>query len=364
MWTIGTTGKVRCKVRMRPFPDFRTNASGDRMPFHFPSQRGRSGRARGQSLVELALIAPVFLLLMLTAIDLGRLLYSQITITNAAKEAALVASQGGTYQANQPCSDTNTVMCGALTEARGGFVEVDQARVTLTPATCVKDAMYPPGGPPNVSVEVTAPFRMVTPIIDAFVASNLVLHATAEAQCLVVPFVTFPSIPDPIAAFTATPASGPAPLDVAFNASGSSSPGATITSYDWSFGGSGVTINQTFPAGTHTVVLTITDSRGQTDTDTAVITVTGSGPAPVCPTIAFTATDKSNRPFPHRMDLDSTLTPSSGGPWAFAWTGAITATGKSPRVDFPTSGPQDVTVTATNSAGTCSVSATQTVTAP
>ncbi|HET8785699.1 MAG TPA: TadE family protein, partial [Candidatus Limnocylindrales bacterium] len=56
--------------------------------------RGRRRRSRGQSLVELALIAPVFLILLLTAIDLGRLMYSQITITNAAKEGALVASQG------------------------------------------------------------------------------------------------------------------------------------------------------------------------------------------------------------------------------------------------------------------------------
>ena len=83
----------------------------------FAPSRTRRASSRGQSLVELALIAPVFLLLLLTAIDLGRLLYSQITITNAAKEAALVASQGGTYQANAACSDTNTVMCGALSEA-------------------------------------------------------------------------------------------------------------------------------------------------------------------------------------------------------------------------------------------------------
>jgi hypothetical protein len=102
--------------------------------------RSRRASSRGQSLVELALIAPVFLLLLLTAIDLGRLLYSQITITNAAKEAALVASQGGTWQANAACSDSNTVMCGALSEAQGGFVIVEQTRVSLSPAVCDKNA--------------------------------------------------------------------------------------------------------------------------------------------------------------------------------------------------------------------------------
>ena len=120
--------------------------------------RDRRRSSRGQSLVELALIAPVFLILLLTAIDLGRLMYSQITITNAAKEGALVASQGGTWQANAGCSDTNTVMCGALTEAQGGFIVVDQTAVNLSPAVCDKDAPYPAGGPPTVTVDVTAPF--------------------------------------------------------------------------------------------------------------------------------------------------------------------------------------------------------------
>ncbi len=126
--------------------------------------RTRRASSRGQSLVELALIAPVFLILLMTAIDLGRLLYSQITITNAAKEAVLVASQGGTWQTNAPCSDTNTVMCGALTEADGGFVIVEQTRVTLSPATCDPNATYPSGGPPTVAVEVSSPFNLLTPI--------------------------------------------------------------------------------------------------------------------------------------------------------------------------------------------------------
>ena len=174
--------------------------------FVMPSRRKRT---RGQSVVELALIAPVFLILLLSALDLGRLLYAQITITNAAKEGALVASQGGTFQANQGCSDANTVMCGVLTEADGGFVEVDRTKVDLTPAVCVKDAMYPANGtPPKVAVSVESPFRLLTPIIANIVGSNLILGATADAECLVVPRVTFPALPAPTAAFTANPTSG------------------------------------------------------------------------------------------------------------------------------------------------------------
>ena len=332
--------------------------------------RDRRRSSRGQSLVELALIAPVFLILLLTAIDLGRLLYSQITITNAAKEGALVASQGGTWQAGAGCSDSNTVMCGALTEAQGGFVIVEQTAVTLSPATCEPNGTYPAGGPPTVTVEVTAPFRVVTPIIGSIVGSNIVLHATAQAECLVVPEVTFPSVPAPTAAFTASPMSGPAPIDVAFNASGSSSPGATITDYSWSFGGSGPTINHTFPAGTYVVTLTVTDSRGQTDSSTATITATGGGgggtptpPPTSCPTIDFTATPKNGGQ--HRMQLDASFTPSSPGSWSYTWSGAWTdpsVTGAKPTVDFISGGPQTVSVTATQ--GSCSVTQTKSVDVP
>src|SRR3954468_21017358 len=101
--------------------------------------------------------------------------------------------KGGSFQANQPCSDTNSVMCGVLSEAKGGFVEVDRARVALAPAQCVKNAEYPSAGsPPNVSVSVEAPFRLLTPIIGAIIAPNITLNGTATAQCLVVPDITFP----------------------------------------------------------------------------------------------------------------------------------------------------------------------------
>jgi PKD repeat protein len=336
----------------------------------FALSRTRRASSRGQSLVELALIAPVFLILLMTAIDLGRLMYSQITITNAAKEAALVASQGGTWQANAPCSDTNTVMCGALTEAQDGFVIVEQTRVTLTPATCDPNEPYPAGGPPTVSVEVTSPFNLLTPIIGSIVGSSIELRSTATAECLAVPAVTFPSLPDPVAAFTANPMSGSEPLTVNFDASGSSSPGATITGYSWSFGGSGVSPTHTFTtAGTYTVVLTVTDSRGQTGSSNATITVTGSTPTgtppPTCPTIDFSWTDSSNGGNPHRMDLDATLTPATSG-YNYAWTGAFTGVGRvdraSIRVNFISGGSQSVSVTAT--LGSCTVTTTKSVPVP
>ena len=50
-------------------------------------------RSRGQALVELALVTPVLLVLLLGAVDLGRLFYARITVTNAAREGAMMAAK-------------------------------------------------------------------------------------------------------------------------------------------------------------------------------------------------------------------------------------------------------------------------------
>lgn len=50
--------------------------------------RRNGKKSRGQSLVEFALILPLLLALIITAIELGRLFYTQIVITNAAREGA------------------------------------------------------------------------------------------------------------------------------------------------------------------------------------------------------------------------------------------------------------------------------------
>ncbi len=79
--------------------------------------------------------------------------------------------------------------------------------------------------------------------------------------------VTAPGNAVPMASFTATPESGAFPLSVAFDASGSTDPDGTISSYNWTFGdghsGSGKTASHTFSTyGTFTVILTVIDNDG------------------------------------------------------------------------------------------------------
>jgi Flp pilus assembly protein TadG len=47
-------------------------------------------RSRGQSLIEFALMLPIFILLMMGIFDLGRAVYAYSTISNAAREAVRV----------------------------------------------------------------------------------------------------------------------------------------------------------------------------------------------------------------------------------------------------------------------------------
>jgi sugar lactone lactonase YvrE len=82
----------------------------------------------------------------------------------------------------------------------------------------------------------------------------------------------------PIAAFTAIPTTGPAPLSVSFDASRSLDRGGAVWSYRWEFGdgtsGTGKKIRHTFArAGSYTVKLTVIDDSGGSGTRTHTVTV-------------------------------------------------------------------------------------------
>ena len=103
------------------------------------------------------------LLLLGGAVDLGRLFYSQITITDAAREGALWAAQHpGSWtkrcdptDASPPdATHPNQVICHAKNETATGFVTVAASDVSMTPA-CNPTPCPVPGGPVTVTVHGT-----------------------------------------------------------------------------------------------------------------------------------------------------------------------------------------------------------------
>jgi PKD repeat protein len=172
---------------------------------HLPRSRGS---ARGQTIVELALILPIMLLLLATASDLGRMFHSQIVISNAARAGALEAARHPTsYQADAGCDAmTNRVMCAIATESSGALVTITPADVDVAcnPDPCAE-------GLGNViSVTVDGEFVLLTPFLGTFFGGQTIqLESTATAQIAVQPVITPPSSPTPTP--TATPSPSPTP---------------------------------------------------------------------------------------------------------------------------------------------------------
>ena len=91
--------------------------------------------------------------------------------------------------------------------------------------------------------------------------------ATASASVLITVTTATPANRPPTVSITATPASGAAPLNVTF-ASVASDPDGQVISYRWEFGDgqTSTTANtsHTYPAGSFTARLTVTDNQGAT----------------------------------------------------------------------------------------------------
>jgi PGF-pre-PGF domain-containing protein len=122
----------------------------------------------------------------------------------------------------------------------------------------------------------------------------------------------------PIAAFTADPPSGTAPLTVRF----SNTAVGTVTSCTWDFGDGDTdtanfsSVDHTFTsAGTYTVFLNVTDGSGYSKTATTITVSEAPGPAPTitpAPTISPTPTPASTRTTGGGGPSDTALAAATG----------------------------------------------------
>jgi Flp pilus assembly protein TadG len=140
---------------LRPFGHRRSTARRSSSPS--PSRR----RARGQGLVEFALVFPIFLLVLVALFDLGRAVFAFNTLTNAAREGARLAI------VNQ---DSNRIIARAKSQT--AIVELNDPSVSIsfrqaTPnVDPLTNAVCSPAAVGCVAVvQFQATYTPITPII-------------------------------------------------------------------------------------------------------------------------------------------------------------------------------------------------------
>jgi PKD repeat protein len=185
--------------------------------------------------------------------------------------------------------------------------------------------------------------------------------------------VTYSGKLPPVAAASASPLSGSAPLAVQFSSDGSADPDGTITAYSWQFG-DGTTATESDPSktytstGTFTAVLTVTDNDGVTASDSVVVTVSNTAPSAV-----VSATPQSGN-FPLTVAFDGGRSSDPDGTiTAYSWQFGDGATGQGATIShtYAARGTYTAKLTVTDNGGktataqvTISVTDGSTVTAP
>jgi Flp pilus assembly protein TadG len=128
------------------------------------------GTEKGHSLVEMALVLPVLLLILAGVLDLGRLYYAYVAVSDAAAE-------GVTYAAIHPEESKRDEVVERARTASGGLVQIDTGMVEV-------DCPAIAAGAP-VTVTVGYSFTVATPLINAMVPDGvLILRATATEAIL------------------------------------------------------------------------------------------------------------------------------------------------------------------------------------
>lgn len=178
--------------------------------------RARRHAHRGQALVEFALVLPVMMALLLIAVDFGRVFFSYVQITNAARE-------GAAYAATDP-TDAAGIRARVLQETnaqgQGGEHSLG-VTVACTPAgSQVTEACNSASGGDQVTVGVSEAFSFYTPFVQGFFGNGWAIGTSASAPVYgsaafnpVVPTgsPTPTATPSPVPTPTPTPTATPGP---------------------------------------------------------------------------------------------------------------------------------------------------------
>lgn len=125
--------------------------------------RRRLGASRGQSLVEFALVFPVFLLLLCGIVDVSNVFYTEMSVQNALRQAARYAITGNHLpdpnNPGQNLSRVNSIIATAQQAAPG----INFSNINIS---SVAGGAGSAGGPGDtVTVSMSSGVKMLTPVI-------------------------------------------------------------------------------------------------------------------------------------------------------------------------------------------------------
>lgn len=362
-------------------------------------KRHHSRLARGQALVEFAIILPVMLLLLLIVIDFGRLFASYVQVSNASRE-------GAAYAQGKP-TDSVGIKAHAVSEmnsqGQAGQGTLDVTETCANSAGTTIDCALAAGGAGSgntITVSATEQFTFLTPLISSFFGGGVALNASTAASVLSLASgggntpgnCTTP----PIAAFTISVTGRTVTLDAS-----TSSPTTgicAIAGYNWDMGDGANpfppivnrNVTYTYTAdSTYTITLMVTNPAGNNEafkevtigsaspsatpsaspsaTPSPTPTASPTAAPPVCSTApaftsAFTGNGKGSKA--HEMTFYGAYT---GKPDPASWTwdfgdGSSTGSGQTSSHEYASSGTYTVKLTVQN--GGCIASVTMSVVVP
>ncbi|HET92049.1 MAG TPA: pilus assembly protein [Chloroflexi bacterium] len=133
-------------------------------------QHTRQEKEKGQSLVEMALVLPIMLIILAGVLEVGRLYYVYVAVSDAAGE-------GANYAAVFPDPAHRTELTQRVQEASGGLVVIDPSLIQVD---CPNVAS---GNPVTVTVGYT--FTVAAPFAHIFIPDGeIILNATATGAIL------------------------------------------------------------------------------------------------------------------------------------------------------------------------------------
>jgi Flp pilus assembly protein TadG len=130
--------------------------------------KGLTRSKSGQAMIEFAMVAPLFFLLVFGIIDFGRLFFTQMTLQHALREAGRFAVTGRHLQDSngQDITRVNSIIQTARNAAAG--LDVNSISISST-----QGGSNSAGGPGDtVTVALTTSLRLITPLIGRYVGNN------------------------------------------------------------------------------------------------------------------------------------------------------------------------------------------------